>query len=121
MLVPVLEGQRPRLILSSPSVRCADTVRPLADALRQPVRTDAGLAEGSGRAAVGLVRSLAGDTAVLCSHGDVIPEVLAALVDEDGLDLGPMPRAEKASVWLLEADGRGRFRSAAYLAPPDVA
>ncbi len=123
MLVPVLEEMEPGLILSSPSVRCVDTVRPLAEALRRPVRTEAGLAEGSGRAAVALVRSLTGDSAVLCSHGDVIPDVLAALADEDGLDLGPMPRVEKASIWLLEADHGpgGRFRSAAYLPPPDAA
>ena len=123
MLIPVLKEFEPGLILSSPSVRCMDTLRPLADTLGRSVRAETDLAEGSGRTAVTLVRSLAGGTAVLCSHGDVIPDVLAALADEDGLDLGSTPRVEKASIWLLEADRDrdGRFRSAAYLPPPEVA
>ena len=123
LLVPVLEGFDPGLVLSSPALRCLDTVRPLAEALGRPVRSEPHLAEGSGRAAVALVRSLAAATAVVCSHGDVIPDVLAALADEDRLDLGPLPRVEKASVWLLEPDrgDDGRFRSATYMPPPEGA
>lgn len=117
LLPGLLAGLGPDRILSSPSARCVDTVRPLSEALGVPVELDERLAEGRGRVAVELARSLAGADVVLCSHGDVIPEILAAVATEDGVDLGPAPRVEKGSVWLLEGD-RGRFKSARHLPPP---
>ncbi|HET9075365.1 MAG TPA: phosphoglycerate mutase family protein [Acidimicrobiales bacterium] len=120
MLVPVLESMAPGRILSSPFLRCLDTVRPLAAALGRPVESECTLAEGEGRSALSLIDDLASDSPVLCSHGDVIPEILAALARRDGLDLGAVPRWEKASVWVLEPeDGTGRFYRATYLPPPD--
>ena len=107
----------PVRILSSPYVRCLDTVGPLARALGVRVEVEDRLAEGSGQPAVELVRSLSDEDVVLCSHGDVIPDVLAAVAHEDRVDLGPAPRVEKASVWLLYGEG-GRFHSASYLTPP---
>lgn len=118
LVAPLLE-LKPTRILSSPYVRCMDTVRPLAAAAGLKVEADERLAEGWGRAAVELVRTLsaAGEDPVLCSHGDVIPEILATLANEDRVDLGPAPRVEKASVWVLSGEG-GRFSSATYLKPP---
>ena len=118
-LVAVLTELGPARLLSSPYLRCLDTLRPLGDALGCPVEIDDRLAEGSGRAAVDLVRSLCGEKVALCSHGDVIPDVLAALAYEDQVDLGANPRVEKGSVWVLEADGE-HFTSASYLPPPEV-
>ena len=63
-----------------------------------------------------LVRQLADHSVALCSHGDVIPDVLVALADEDRLDLGPAPRQAKGSAWVLEAK-RGRFVRATYISP----
>ena len=119
LLVDRLLELKPTLILSSPYLRCLDTVRPLGEAAGLAVEADERLAEGSGRAATELVRSLsaAGEDPVLCSHGDVIPEILVTLANEDRVDLGPAPRVEKASVWVLTGDG-GRFSSATYLKPP---
>ena len=121
LLVDRLLELKPTRILSSPYLRCLDTVRPLAGVAGLPVEAEDRLAEGEGRAAVELVRSLAaaGEDPVLCSHGDVIPEILATLANEDRVDLGPAPRVEKASVWLLHGEG-GRFSSATYLKPPKV-
>jgi broad specificity phosphatase PhoE len=119
LLVPRLLETKPARILSSPFLRCLDTVRPLGAAAGLPVEPDERLAEGHGRAAVDLTRALgaADEDAVLCSHGDVIPDILAALANEDRVDLGPAPKVEKASVWVLHAEG-GRFTSAGYLKPP---
>jgi hypothetical protein len=75
------------------------------------------LAEGAGPQALALIRSLADDKVVVCTHGDVITDVLVALADEDGLDLGPNPRQAKGSAWVLQPD-LGRFVKATYLAPP---
>ena len=115
-LVETLEGYSPQRILSSPATRCVETVTPLAEALRVKVEEDDSLAEGTGLAALALVRSVANEKIALCTHGDVIPEILVALADEDHLDLGPRPRQAKGSVWVLEAEG-GRFVKAAYLPP----
>lgn len=119
LLVARLIDYKPARILSSPYDRCLETVRPIAERLGVGVEADERLAEGNGRQAVELARRLclAGDDAVLCSHGDVIPDVLAAVANEDRVDLGPAPKVEKASVWVLRGEG-GRFSTAEYLKPP---
>lgn len=121
LLVDRLLELKPVRIVCSPAVRCLQTVAPLAGIAGLLVEEDTRLAEGEGRRAVDLVRSAgaSGDNTVLCSHGDVIPDILATLADEDRVDLGPAPQVEKASVWVLRADG-GRFLRAAYLKPPKV-
>ena len=65
-----------------------------------------------------LVRELAGAGGVLCSHGDVITELLSRL-ERSGVDLGNDPRCEKGSVWALELDGE-EVVTARYLPPPSV-
>ena len=117
-LVAVIEAYAPQRILSSPYLRCLATVGPLAGRLNLRPELTEDLAEGEGLAAVSLVRALADEKVALCSHGDVIPEVLVALADEDRLDLGLRPRQAKGSVWVLDATG-GHFNKATYLAPPD--
>jgi len=104
-------------VLSSPALRCVETVAPLATALGLRVEPDDALAEGSTGAALHLVRRLQGRTAVLCSHGDVIPRVLEALVVHDGIDLGERPEWPKGSTWVVEDDGT-RFVKAFYIEPP---
>jgi 8-oxo-(d)GTP phosphatase len=123
-LVDVFADVDIQQIRSSPFLRCVETVSPLSARRshghdRLPVSIDNALAEGPAIAAIGLVRSLIGVDAVLCSHGDIIPAVLDALVRLDGIDLGPMPRCQKGSTWILEADAnRHVFTSAQYISPP---
>lgn len=116
-LAAVLEVLAPQRILSSPYLRCIQTLQPLGSRLGVPVEVSEELAEGSGPAAVALVRSLADEKVAVCTHGDVIPEVLVSLADEDRVDLGPRPRQAKGSVWVLDASG-GRFVKARYIPPP---
>lgn len=112
-LVELLRPLAPTDVASSPSLRCVDTVAPLAAGSGLALRRAEALAEGNGGAAADLVRSLlrAPGTAVLCTHGDVVPEVLGAL----GVDSGG--RCQKGSTWVLDAgdDGGARGR---YLPPP---
>lgn len=115
-LVGRILGYEPTRILSSPYRRCIETVVPLAEKLGLEVESRPELAEGNGPAALALVRSVLGANVAICTHGDVIPEVLVALVDEDRLDLGVAPRQSKGSVWVLESEG-ARFTSATYLPP----
>lgn len=115
-LVRALDGWAVQRVLSSPYTRCIETVSPLADELGIKVEVIEELAEGHGADAIRLVRSLASDKVALCTHGDVIPDVLVTLADEDRLDLGPHPRQAKGSVWILEANG-SLFTKATYLSP----
>jgi broad specificity phosphatase PhoE len=114
-------GNFPRLsrTLSSPYVRCLQTMKPLAAAMGLAVEEAEALAEGQSSAAVDLVRSLAGVSVAVCTHGDVIAEILVTLADEDRVDLGPSPRQAKGSVWVLEG-GDGSFTSARYFPPVQV-
>ena len=75
-------------VMSSPYVRCLETVQPLAAALEVPVEPDDRLAEGAGPAALELVRE---SGVVCCTHGDIVEAVLgrglkkaAAVVLDDG-------------------------------------
>jgi broad specificity phosphatase PhoE len=116
-LASVLAPFGPRRVLSSPFVRCIETVEPLASALGLVPEEDEALAEGSIDAAVERVRSLAGEPVALCTHGDVVPAVLDAL--RDALVIPGVPRWEKGSTWVLEANEKGEFLSASYIPPPE--
>ena len=106
-----------RRVLSSPSLRCTQTVAPLAAAAGVAVEERDELAEGMARAALELVRDVAGQSVALCTHGDVIPRILEALVIEDGVALGDDPQWQKASTWVLHGTER-RFVKVDYIEPP---
>lgn len=113
-LVELVEPFAPQRVLSSPYTRCLQTMEPLAAHLSLRVEPIKELGEGGGLAALALVRALADEKVALCTHGDVIPEVLVALADEDRLDLGQRPRQAKGSTWVLDAHA-GTFVRATYL------
>lgn len=98
-------------ILSSPYVRCLETVQPLAARLGLPVEPVAELAEGSGRAMT--ARGGLAGSVVLCTHGDVVPELLAALASKSVPDDGDPPCA-KASTWVVDLASA----EASYFPPP---
>jgi broad specificity phosphatase PhoE len=119
-LVALLAPARPARILSSPSARCVQTVEPLAHFLGMPVELSAALAEGTGAGPTMKLVAAAGGTekVVLCTHGDVILEILEQLLAH-GVDLGSdEPPLKKGSTWALEVGPRGTVRSATYLPPP---
>ncbi|MBO0713429.1 MAG: histidine phosphatase family protein [Acidimicrobiales bacterium] len=116
-LARLLAPYRPRRLVSSPYVRCVQTLAPLAAATGLVIEEHPDLGEGTGNASVSLVRALAGETAALCTHGDIVPEVLKALVAEDEMCLGSEPHWAKGSTWVLET-AAGRFVEARYLAAP---
>jgi 8-oxo-dGTP diphosphatase len=105
-LVDALASLRVERVLSSPYIRCLQTVEPLAAArglaveLRQELHEDA-----QSTAGVELVRSVAGDPVVVCGHGGLAE---AALGEEHALgkamalvvDFGPrvLVRLEAAAL-----------------------
>jgi 8-oxo-dGTP diphosphatase len=119
-LVELIHEHPIRRVLSSPAVRCVETVTPLANKLGLTIEETDALLEGADPSATyELVRRTAqhkGD-AVLCTHGDLVPELLR-LASRDGLTVEDAPRWPKGSTWALEIDGK-QFTRARYLAPPE--
>jgi len=104
-------------VRSSPAVRCVDTVRPLADTLRLPLVEEPLLAEASDPTRLlALIASFDEGDIVLCTHGDVIPELLK-LVEHRGADLPRQLQWRKGSTWVLEREGDKVVR-ATYTPPP---
>ncbi len=94
-LVPLLLAHGPARVVSSPYVRCVQTVEPLAAALGVAVEADERLAEGAGGRALEV---LAADGVVACTHGDVVEDVVgcglkkgAAYVLEGGRPAAAIP------------------------------
>ena len=107
-------------IVSSPYVRCRQSVEPIAQRLRLPVDLADGLAEGADlHEVLRVLEKVSDTTAVLCTHGDVIELVLDHLRRE-GVDIGKRrgrPLMEKGSGWVLQTK-RGRGTGATYRPPP---
>ena len=105
-------------VLSSPYVRCVQTVEPLADRIGLTVEIADALAEGARLDdALPIVEKYADTNAVLCMHGDVLPELLEHFARR-GLRL-PHDRVEKGSTWALDFDD-GTVTAIRYFAPADV-
>jgi broad specificity phosphatase PhoE/8-oxo-dGTP pyrophosphatase MutT (NUDIX family) len=104
-------------VISSPHVRCTETVAPLAKHRGLPVETSDAIVEGSDADdALDFLSQCASKPTVICSHGDVIGDVLTRLVDQ-GLAVESDLRWEKGSTWVLDYDGES-FLYGRYLAPP---
>jgi len=118
-LVDDLRDRQIEAIFSSPYVRCLQTVMPLAEVLGLEVHVEDVLAEGEvGKKARELVKSLAGQNAVLSTHGDVIPALLDWMARR-GMALKSALDCKKGSVWELDMRA-GEFHKAVYVPPPEV-
>ncbi len=108
-------------LVSSPSVRCVQSLEPLAERLGYPVETDERLAEGSdGEDALALAEELRqkADAVALCSHGDVIPDMLRILKTTTTRFREPL-LWPKASTWVVTWDS-GCWSKARYIPPPEL-
>jgi 8-oxo-dGTP diphosphatase len=104
-------------ILSSPYVRCLQTVEPLAARRKLPIEPRKDLEEGAGgQSVIRLVQEAAGQNLVLCTHGDVVEELLEWLI-EQGIVARARASNEKGGTWVLY-DESGKITSAKYLAAP---
>ena len=104
-------------LVSSPFVRCLQTLEPLALALELPIETTDELAEGArSEPAVELLLSLAAAGPIACcTHGDVVFEIVDAVARSVLLD-GPAA-APVASSWVLDVED-GRFVRARFVGQP---
>lgn len=118
MLAGSLAGRGIGRIVSSSSLRCLQTVAPLARGLGLRVEEDASLYEGAPDAAsLDRLRVWSAERVAVCSHGDVIHNVLAGL-RAGGADLPLDPPAQKGSVWVLDFGTGADPVAGRYIPPP---
>ena len=116
-LVERFQGLDVDRIVSSPFVRCIQTVEPLAAARAVPVETGDELGEGASvDELVGTIASLGERPTVLCGHGREI-EAMIDRLHREGATIEGARGIAKGSVWVLDR-AAGRVVSAHYLPAP---
>lgn len=97
-LVELLAPYELRRIVSSPYLRCVQSVEPLSEARGIPIEHDEALGAERLDEVQGVLQRLEGEDAVVCTHGD-LPFLLK--------------KFKKGSVWVFEGG-----EPAIYLPPP---
>jgi 8-oxo-(d)GTP phosphatase len=140
-LVRIVVPMDPTRLLSSPYARCLQTMEPMAAKTGLVVHEDVALTPHEPQRALKLVRSLSAEPSssepsssepsssepepspsepsariVLCTHGEVIGDVLAALAKDDGVRLSRRPPGLKGCMWVLDFR-KGKVDTARYIAP----
>jgi 8-oxo-(d)GTP phosphatase len=101
-----LARYHPAEIISSPALRCRQTVEPLGVRTKTPVQDRKPLGVGAGARALTLIHHLVktrppASTIVVCTHREVLIEALPALALEFGVSLGHRPPGAKGGYWTL--------------------
>jgi phosphohistidine phosphatase SixA len=112
-LVKLLRGWRIARVVSSPYVRCTETVAPLAESGGVAVEELDALAEGTPLSdTLRLIDKVSDKPTLLCTHGDVVEHLLTHLDDRRVPLKGGLVFA-KGSTWVFDVeDGeivRGRY------------
>jgi broad specificity phosphatase PhoE len=101
-LVERLQDYPIERILSSPAVRCRQTVQPLGRDRYLPIESSPALGvDGRPTEVLALLRDRRLSETVLCGHGETIRWLLAYLATR-GLATNAPLQAAKGSTWLLE-------------------
>ncbi|HEU4849819.1 MAG TPA: NUDIX domain-containing protein [Terrimesophilobacter sp.] len=94
-VAPAIAAYRPERLVSSPAARCLATIEPLAELTGLPVKQVADISQDAYENDDAKVRSLLRRrlakrrTVVFCSHGPVLPEIVAAVAKETSTELDP--------------------------------
>ena len=111
----------PDRVLSSPAVRCRETVQWLAERRGLEVELTDALATDAGRDATDLCKKLAtsepaGSVVVLCTHREAMVEMLPRLAKEFGRKLSHRLPGAKGGAWVLRFE-EGRLTKVDYRPP----
>jgi broad specificity phosphatase PhoE len=118
LLIDLLHDANFDRVLSSPFVRCMETVVPIAGARGLSVEPVETLAEGADLDdALALVRKHSAAGAILCMHGDLMPAMLDHY-EAAGIDIAAARQWPKGCTWALDTDNTGEVVRARYLPPP---
>lgn len=117
-LVSVLGANPISAVWSSPYLRCVQTVEPLAKARRLKIQETRHLAEGARlKGAYRFIEDADLDETVLCTHGDVILELVDDLVRRRIVKASQASLADKGSTWVVEVED-GSPVGARYIPAP---
>jgi len=108
-LVPLLGQEMPQRLITSPLLRCRQTIEPFATRTGLRVEVADELGPTATDDAAEFIRRLAvpGTSVVLCTHGEVIEALQERLECADGIEFAADPRRDKGSAWSLRlVDGR---------------
>lgn len=105
------------VLLTSPYLRCRQTLEPLARLLDVVIVDDERLEEGQSFGPVIDLLATVADGAVLCSHGDLIPETIAAL-QRRGCEIQGSADWRKGTVWTIDRHD-GELSAARVWRPAD--
>jgi 8-oxo-dGTP diphosphatase len=103
-------------LYASPYVRCMQTLEPLGNLTGLEVQAEKRLFEDEPFEPVLDLLNEVEDGAVLCSHGDIIPAVIKALVRR-GMQVETPADWSKASVWVLRRKGSRITKGKVWPAP----
>lgn len=119
-LVALLSEGGVARITSSPSLRCVQTVLPLAEARGLQVEEDARLHEGADphAAFTALEADLRTGSVAASTHGDLLPAILDLAADR-GAVLPPDVRWPKGCTWVLDHED-GQWLGARFLPPTEA-
>ncbi|MDX6225271.1 MAG: 8-oxo-(d)GTP phosphatase [Frankiales bacterium] len=118
-LLPAFDIRR---VVSSPTVRCRQTVEGFAAGLGVPLETDPAVAEDDYRpeAAEELIEELiaAPKSSVLCTHGPVLADLVERLTSRLGWPPTGAARVPKGGAWLVHTDRAGQVVGLERMASP---
>jgi 8-oxo-dGTP diphosphatase len=101
-------------LLSSQFTRCIENTDPIGRTLGLPVETTKKLGvDASPDDTLKLIKQLRGESAVLCTHGQVIGDLIGKL-DAEGIELQGPRKWKKGSIWMLETR-RGQVKRGTHL------
>lgn len=116
-LVGLLGTEDMQRVFSSPSVRCRQTVAPLARHLGVPVEDLPQVAEGNlPRLALRALIDVDVPAVVGCTHGDILEGIVEDLLRQRVRLEGGL-KFKKGSTWVLSVE-KGKVTRARYLPPP---
>ena len=119
-LAQVIVPLGPVTLVSSPYLRCLQTLAPMAARTHLTVEENDALVPDGAAKALPALRLYAHEhgvqPVVLCTHGEVMGEVLQALAREDGLKVGRRTPGPKGCAWVLDFKA-DRADVARYIAP----
>jgi 8-oxo-dGTP diphosphatase len=115
-IADALERDSITRVLTSPYARCRETAAPLAERLHVELEESDAITEGTALPdTLLLIDKLAGESAAMFTHGDVIGNVLWH-AQRGGVQLDD-DRIEKGSMWVLRFEA-GAIVAATYRPPP---
>jgi len=121
-LSAVIARHRVARIVSSPAVRCLQTMQPLADLVAVPVETWSALGPDGAASEIitGCFAHPAFDEAVWCTHGEVMQPLLqleAVRVAARQRRLTKETLLSKGTAWRLHLDNQGQVTKLVHLTP----